>query len=153
MAIKPQNTIPVLKDKVINVFLDLSSGYDVRPVFLDTENSYTVISASVVVYSLYNAANPAEISVGHSAYTDRDGLLQGGYVQHYVNNASLGNSELTAGTPVDLPINNTHLPAGASLLVEQIPVVSQVGEVMLCVKLRPVEKANGNASKRPGASA
>lgn len=152
MATKPQNTIPVLKDKIINVFIDLSTELEDRAFFLDPHSAYKVMDASFTVYSLYNALAPASVSVGLGVHYDDAGVPFGGWAQYYVNNVSLGNAEIEAGHRIWLPLDHDILPVGGPLLVSNWATVSQVGTGTLTVRLRPLEKAHGNASKRPSAS-
>lgn len=153
MAIKPQNTIPVLKDKIVNYHLDLSSATTAKPVFCDLDADYELVNVDLVVTTTYIALAAASVSIGHGAYVDSSGATVNADNTQYVNAVSLGTSQIAAGTPVPLTPDLTYVPAGAPLTITQPAATSQTGEVLVVLKLRPKEKAHGNASKRPGASA
>lgn len=153
MAIKPQNTIPVLKDKVVNYHLDLSAATSDKPIFCDLDADYTLVNVDFVVTTTYIALAAASVSLGQAAYTDAAGDVVAADTTRYMNAVSLGTSQRAAGTVVSVTPDDVDVPAGATLTLTQPAATSQTGEIIVVLKLRPKEKAHGNASKRPGASA
>jgi len=149
--IKPQNVVPVLKDKVITLWSDWSSGLtnSGKPIFFHPDTNYQVVAVNVLHSVAYIANQAVTISVGTS-----DGPGGSGSATKFVNAVSLGTAAIASGATTSLPLSNTVvLPAGTGLVVTNASSGSQTGEGVIQVILRPQEKVHGNASKRPGAAA
>jgi hypothetical protein len=152
MAVKPQNVVPVLKDKLINLFVDYSAGLTNtgKPFFVDPDNDYDVIDVKVYHSIAYIASQAVTLSVGAGAKPDGTGAS----ATAFVNAQSLGTAAIAAGQTSDVTQTSTKvLEAGVGLTVTCASSGSQTGEGVISIRLRPKEKVNGNATKRPGASA
>lgn len=146
--IKPQNVVPVLKDKKIRTFWDLSAGLAVAGgggvAFCDPDNTYEVISVKVIP-TVTLSGTTTNLKVGTNADDD-----------HFVTSVDV---VATAGNRVVGVANSLTLVTGQRLLTagQVLELVStgtaDTGEAIVVTTLRPVEKSRGNASKRPGASA
>jgi hypothetical protein len=152
MSVKPQNCVPSIKDKLITLFNDYSAGLTNtgKPFFVDPDNAYEVISVSVVHSVNYIASQAVTLSVGHGAGPNGETNS----ATAFVNAQSLGTAAIAAGEESTVTQTATKvLPAGVPLTVTCASSGSQTGEGVICIRLRPQEKARGNASKRPGAAA
>ena len=152
MAVKPQNVVPALKDKLIELFVDWSAGLTNtgKPFFVDPLHDYDIISVEAYHSIAYIANQAVTISVGRGVKPD--GTVASATA--FVNAQSLGTAAIAAGQTSELTQQDEKiLEAGVGLTVTCAAAASQTGEGVIVVRLRPKEKVNGNASKRPGASA
>jgi hypothetical protein len=147
MAVKPQNTLPVLKDKKIVFWWDLSAGLAVAGgtglKFLDSDNAYQVISVKVQP-TVTLTSTATTITVGTVATPNK-------FVTSVDVAATAGNR--VVGVTQTLTLTSTVLLPADTPLVLTSTGTANTGEALVTVTLRPVEKARGNATKRPGADA
>lgn len=143
--VKPQNVVMSLKDKLVNLFVDFSAGLvnTGKPFFVDHEDDYEVVDVSAEVSVAYIASQPVTLSVGTVATPTA-----------FVNAQSLGSAAVGVGNKIDVTQTSTKkLPKGTPLVVTCAAAASQTGEGLVQVRLRPMERANANPTKRPGGSA
>jgi len=159
MPVKPQNTIPVLKDKLVGpITHDFSVALSADTIFLDTENAYELISMKILVTTAHIASQAVTYDVGLTDYVDSDGDTVSADTDVLVDaNGTVagtsGTAAVAAGALITIPLTNTLVPAGAGVTLVSAGNASQTGVGEIVLRLRPREKAYGNASKRPGASA
>lgn len=145
MSVKPSNCQNVIRDKVVMSDILTPSGAtgdQPKPLFVDPECVYDVVSVDFVVTTPYVAGQPAQVRVG----------IIGNPIK-FVNNQSLGAAAVGAGGVVGpLPQTNTvRLEKGQALTVGHNQAAAQTGEGILVIKLRPHDQQYVG-SKRPQAA-
>lgn len=147
MAVKPQNCVPVLKDKVINKWWDLSVGLAVAGggavLFCDPDYAYEVISVKLEP-TVTLSGTSTSLVVGTIADTDH-------FVESVNVVATAGNR--VVGVSQTLTLTSTVLLPAGTPLVAVSTGTADTGEALVSIRLRPVELPRGNASKRPSADA
>jgi len=146
MAVKPQNCVPSIKDKKITVFLDLSVGLAIAGggavIFVDPDNDYEVVGVDFqTTVTLTAAANV--INVGTVADAD-----------HFVDDqdVALVAADRVVGVNQVVTLTATPKLSAGTLLTAVTTATANTGEGILTITLRPQEKVNGNATKRPQAA-
>ena len=143
MAVKPQNCVPVIKDKVVNKFLDLSAGAAIAGgtglVFIDPDNDYEIVEAKFTTTVTLTSTSTTVI-LGTVADDN-----------HFVESVNLA---ATAGNRVvgvtqSLTLTGTKKLLAGKHLVLLSTGTGNTGEGLFTIVLRPLEKARGNATKRP----
>ena len=154
--VKGSNCVPAVKDKLVEVFWDLSSGITNtgKPIFVDPLDDYEVVSVDLVVSVTYVASQAVTLSAGVTA-----GPSNNASSTKFLSSKTMGTTQVAAGVAINLlalsttSTDNRLLPKGAGLVLTSAGNGSQTGEGVLVVRLRPLDRARGNISKRPGASA
>lgn len=152
MPVKPQNCVPVIKDKVLSTPTIDFSGSTATVALdgsLDPDYIWEVIEVSVMMDATYIASQDTTLDVGVSV-----GPSGAADVDRFVDAVALGTAEIAVGVQTVLTQTSTKtLPAGHKVTVTHTQSASQTGTGIVTIRLRPQELARGNASKRPGASA
>jgi len=148
----PKNAVPVIKDKLINLFWEMGSGIDVEvgAIFVDHEDDYDVIESSLAILTDHVASQAvADVNVGIAA--GPNDIADAG---RFVTNGTTGTALVAAGGKITFaPTTVKILPAGTPLAVTSAGTGGQSGTAIFQVRLRPKQRARGNASKRPGGAA
>jgi hypothetical protein len=155
MSVKPNNAVPVMKDRLVNVFHDFSSAINNtgKPVFVDPLHDWEVVEVKVVVSVAHIASNAVTYDIGHTAYLNAAGATVAADTDHFVAAQTTGTAAKAAGSVVQLTQTATKkLPKGAPLVITSAAAVSQTGEGILSIRLRPYTPSVGNSGKRPKAA-
>jgi hypothetical protein len=166
--IKAHNVIPALKDSVISFPMALGTiptGQN-AVMFFNPFYDYQIVAMAALVTTTTQAAAVA-FKIGTGAYTDENGVVQAAIPEQFlpaanaldINGQPFSTQVLPAGTLQFFPIQPDPqglglniLRAGQTLVVSG-PTVTNSGNIILSIALRPKDKDRNDFSKRPGGAA
>jgi hypothetical protein len=168
MPVKSHNTVPAIKDRIINFPLTLGTipTGAAATLFMDLWYDYEIKSMAALVRVVTLAA-PVAFTLGYGSYTDPHGIVQPAVVNQFLPAANTLDANGQAFSTAVLPVGSLHvfkllpdpnglglniLRAGSPLVIAG-PTVVNTGQITLNVVLRPKDLDRGDSSKRPwGAS-
>lgn len=145
MAIKASNSVDAIRDRIIRSDpVDLSAG-KVQHLFCDTQDDWTVVEAYFIPeVAGYIASQATAVDLG--TITDDDKFLE---------DAAVGSAVIAVGSVKDLSGSlpaaerSRKLAKGEVLRLNSKASASQTGEGRYYVRLRAMDRARGNRTKRP----